>query len=51
MYEAKDEIEENGVIDELWKDSRDWEVFSARLKRLFHSQGWRGLGSRVFYGP
>lgn len=24
--------EENGVIDELWKDSRDWEAFSARLK-------------------
>lgn len=43
--------EENGVIDELWKDSRDWEAFSARLKRLFHSQGWRGLGSRVFYKP
>lgn len=46
MYEAKDEIEENGVIDDLWKDSRDWEVFSARLKRLFHSQGWRSLGPR-----
>ena len=43
--------EENGVIDDLWKDSRDWEAFSARLKLLFYSQGWRGLGSRVFYRP
>lgn len=24
--------EENGVIDDLWKDSRDWEAFSASLK-------------------
>lgn len=24
--------EENGFIDDLWKDSRDWEAFSASLK-------------------